>query len=166
MISDPDPDLGMAVQLSSILRLLLDPENMIATSVNNVSLESKAAKVLIKWCDQQKSEKSDFLNFFYKNCMNVLVAPVLSNTADGAPKNESSQTAQLLYLILELLSFCVEHHSYHIRSFVIQKELLKKTLVLMKCRHIFLVLSEYPLQQVTFQCLYDEILMDRLRIWD
>lgn len=38
MIADPDPDLGMAVQLSSILRLLLDPENMMATSVVNVSV--------------------------------------------------------------------------------------------------------------------------------
>lgn len=40
MISDPDPDLGMAVQLSSILRLLLDPENMMAASVVNVSIKS------------------------------------------------------------------------------------------------------------------------------
>lgn len=37
MISDPDPDLGMAVQLSSILRLLLDPENMLTAAVVNVS---------------------------------------------------------------------------------------------------------------------------------
>lgn len=37
MISDPDPDLGMAVQLSSILRLLLDPENMLAAAHINVS---------------------------------------------------------------------------------------------------------------------------------
>lgn len=91
---------------------------------------------------KQKSEKSDFLNFFYKNCMNVLVAPVLTNTSEGIPKNEDSQNAQLLYLILELLSFCVEHHNYHIRSFVIQKELLKRILVLMKSKHIFLVLSK------------------------
>jgi protein phosphatase-4 regulatory subunit 3 len=38
MISDPDPDLGMAVQLSSILRLLLDPENMLTAAVVNVSV--------------------------------------------------------------------------------------------------------------------------------
>lgn len=38
MISDPDSELGMAVQLSSILRLLLDPENMLAASMVNVSL--------------------------------------------------------------------------------------------------------------------------------
>lgn len=38
MISDPDPELGMASQLSSIIRLLLDPDNMLAASVVNVSV--------------------------------------------------------------------------------------------------------------------------------
>lgn len=36
MICDPDPALGMAVQLSCILRLLLDPENMLTASAVNV----------------------------------------------------------------------------------------------------------------------------------
>lgn len=38
MICDPDPDLGMANQLSSILRLLLDSENMLTASTGYVSL--------------------------------------------------------------------------------------------------------------------------------
>jgi serine/threonine-protein phosphatase 4 regulatory subunit 3-A len=38
MICDPDPDLGMAVQLSSILRLLLDPENMMTSAMVNVCI--------------------------------------------------------------------------------------------------------------------------------
>lgn len=38
MICDPDPTLGMAVQLSCILRLLLDPENMITASAVNVNI--------------------------------------------------------------------------------------------------------------------------------
>ena len=33
MINDPDPELGGAVQLMGILRLLIDPENMIATAL-------------------------------------------------------------------------------------------------------------------------------------
>ena len=41
--------MGGAVQLMGIIRTLLDPENMLA-SVN-------------------KSEKTDFLNHFYKHCM-------------------------------------------------------------------------------------------------
>lgn len=40
MICDTDPDLGMATQLSSILKLLIDPENMLTTSGMNVCLNS------------------------------------------------------------------------------------------------------------------------------
>nr|CAG4651615.1 EOG090X01QS [Triops cancriformis] len=121
LMCDRDPELGGAVQLSGILRLLLDPENMLA-SVN-------------------KSEKTDFLNFFYKHSMQVLIAPLLANTAEGQPIKEDYPTVQLLGLILELLSFCVEHHTYHVKNYIIHKDLLRRILVLMKSRHTFLVLS-------------------------
>ncbi|XP_046685497.1 LOW QUALITY PROTEIN: serine/threonine-protein phosphatase 4 regulatory subunit 3-like [Homalodisca vitripennis] len=47
MICDTDPELGRAVQLMGILRILIEPENMLA-SIN-------------------KTEKTDFLNYFYKH---------------------------------------------------------------------------------------------------
>ncbi|KXJ70453.1 hypothetical protein RP20_CCG023537 [Aedes albopictus] len=53
MLSDSEPELGGAVQLMGVLRILLDPENMLS-SVN-------------------KSEKSDFLNFFYKHSIQTLI---------------------------------------------------------------------------------------------
>lgn len=53
MICDTDPELGGAVQLMGVLRILLDPENMLA-SLN-------------------KSEKTDFLNFFYKHSVHILI---------------------------------------------------------------------------------------------
>ena len=31
---------------------------------------------------EQKTEKTEFLSFFYKYCMHVLTAPLLANTAD------------------------------------------------------------------------------------
>lgn len=48
MLSDPEPDLGGAVHLMGIVRMLLDPENML-------------------------SEKSEFLNFFYKYSIHILI---------------------------------------------------------------------------------------------
>lgn len=74
--------------------------------------------------------------------MHVLVAPVLANTAEDRPSREDSRMAQLLSLILELMSFCVEHHLYHIRNYIIQRDLLERILVLMMSRHTFLVLSK------------------------
>jgi len=44
--------------------------------------------------------------------------------------------------ILELLTFFVEHHTYHIKNYIINKDLLRRVLVLMKSQHKFLVLSK------------------------
>lgn len=68
-------------------------------------------------------------------------APLLLNTIDDRPQKEDYQTAQLLGIVLDILSFCVEHHTYHIKNFIIQKDLLKRILVLMKSSHTFLVLG-------------------------
>lgn len=46
MLSDSEPELG--VQLMGVIRLLLDPENML-------------------------TEKTDFLNFFYKHSIQTLI---------------------------------------------------------------------------------------------
>ncbi|TRY72392.1 hypothetical protein TCAL_08442 [Tigriopus californicus] len=56
MTCDTDPEMGGAVQLMVIIRTLLEPENMLA-SVN-------------------KSEKTDFLNYFYKHCMHVFIGAI------------------------------------------------------------------------------------------
>ena len=53
LINDKDPELGGAVQLSGVVRLLIDPENMLAAL--------------------NKSEKADFLNLFYKQSMHILI---------------------------------------------------------------------------------------------
>uniref|UniRef100_A0A8C1SHP7 Serine/threonine-protein phosphatase 4 regulatory subunit 3 n=1 Tax=Cyprinus carpio TaxID=7962 RepID=A0A8C1SHP7_CYPCA len=131
MICDSDPELGGAVQLMGLLRTLIDPENMLAPA--------------------SKTEKSEFLSFFYKYCMHVLTAPLLANTAEEDPGETRAshintvsvynfQTAQLLALILELLTFCVEHHSYHIKSYIMTRDLLRRVLTLMNSRHSFLAL--------------------------
>uniref|UniRef100_A0A6I8QCI6 Serine/threonine-protein phosphatase 4 regulatory subunit 3 n=1 Tax=Xenopus tropicalis TaxID=8364 RepID=A0A6I8QCI6_XENTR len=134
MICDSDPELGGAVQLMGLLRTLIDPENMLATA--------------------NKTEKSEFLNFFYNHCMHVLTAPLLANTSEdklekdavlGSIKTstvcpDNYQTAQLLALILELLTFCVEHHTYHIKNYIMNKDLLRRVLILMNSKHTFLAL--------------------------
>lgn len=71
--------------------------------------------------------------------------PLLDNTKKDEVQVDSYHNAQLLGVILELLSFCVEHHSYHIKNFVLNKDLLRKVLVLMKSCHTFLVLSKFYL---------------------
>ena len=115
--------MGNGVQLTGIIRTLLDPENMLASP--------------------KQSEKTDFLNFFYKHCMGTLIGPLLANTASDKPEsNDDNCSVQLLSLILELLSFCVECHTYHIKNYILHKDLLRRILVLMKSQHMFLVLCK------------------------
>uniref|UniRef100_A0A8C1KY30 Serine/threonine-protein phosphatase 4 regulatory subunit 3 n=2 Tax=Cyprinus carpio TaxID=7962 RepID=A0A8C1KY30_CYPCA len=135
MICDTDPELGGAVQLMGLLRTLVDPENMLATA--------------------NKTEKTEFLSFFYKHCMHVLSAPLLANTTEEKPSKDVTstdfslcvfvfsddfQTCQLLALIVELLTFCVEHHTYHIKNYIINKDILRRVLVLTASQHAFLAL--------------------------
>uniref|UniRef100_A0A8C1SXZ2 Serine/threonine-protein phosphatase 4 regulatory subunit 3 n=1 Tax=Cyprinus carpio TaxID=7962 RepID=A0A8C1SXZ2_CYPCA len=132
MICDTDPELGGAVQLMGLLRTLVDPENMLATA--------------------NKTEKTEFLSFFYKHCMHVLSAPLLANTTEEKPSkalqtshcvfvlSDDFQTCQLLALIVELLTFCVEHHTYHIKNYIINKDILRRVLVLTASQHAFLAL--------------------------
>ncbi|VCX40181.1 unnamed protein product [Gulo gulo] len=135
MICDTDPELGGAVHLMGLLHTLLDPENMHATST--------------------KCERSEFLNFFYKHCMHNFIAPLFATTSEdicekdsvvGSDKNNmrclnNYQTAQLLSLILELLTFCVQHHTYYIKNYILSKDLLRRVLILMNSKHTFLILS-------------------------
>lgn len=43
MICDIDPDLGMAQQLSGILKMIIDPDNMLTTPALNVCLKSNCS---------------------------------------------------------------------------------------------------------------------------
>ncbi|CAD6240909.1 GSCOCG00008994001-RA-CDS [Cotesia congregata] len=109
LVGDTDPELGGAVQLAGVLRLLLDPENMLA-SVN-------------------KSEKTDFLNYFYKNSIITLIEPLLANTVGDKPVREDYRTVQLLGLILELLSFCVEHHMFMRKIIALKDEFYNRYII-------------------------------------
>ncbi|VDP83618.1 unnamed protein product [Echinostoma caproni] len=61
LLSDSDPELSDAFLLGYMLRILIDPDNM-----NNPGA---------------RGEKSEFLNFFYRRCINTLVRPLFENTA-------------------------------------------------------------------------------------
>lgn len=120
VICDTFPDFARAVPLMINLRLLIDPENML-TMIN-------------------KTEKLEFLTYFYKHSVHLLIAPLLANTVDDYPARDDYQIVQLLALILEMLTFCVEHHTYHIKNIILNKDLLRRVLVLMNSKHKFLVL--------------------------
>lgn len=122
--TDQDPELGTATQLSCIIRLLLDPENMPGDALG----------------------KHSFLDFFYHTCMQSLVEPIKKATTPGGeiePSANDRKTAQLLSIMLELVTFFMEHHYSQLRNYIVNSDLLTRIITLIKSRHKFLVLSKY-----------------------
>lgn len=107
------------------MKTLLDPENM--TTV--------------------KSERSDFLQLFYNRCYESLLKPILENVSGGNIKKDDYMIANRQSVILRLLTFCVEHHSFSMRQRCVSNDLMNKVLVLLKSKHSFLVLSALKLLQ-------------------
>ncbi|XP_040599759.1 protein PPP4R3C-like [Mesocricetus auratus] len=126
IICDPDPESSYVLSLTAVLRTLLDPGSM-RTTVDG-------------------SEKSKFINFFCMHCLDILASPILSITGRNSDDNRASispdnyQNAQLLGVVLELLSYCVKHHTTYIRNYIVGNNLLSRVLVLMSSKHKFLVL--------------------------
>ncbi|XP_031360378.2 serine/threonine-protein phosphatase 4 regulatory subunit 3B [Lonchura striata] len=120
IICRPDPEFGGDNQLMEILCALIDPKKMLATA--------------------SSLEIFEFLDIFYDRYIHVLTAPLLADTSEEWYEIDNYQTAETLASVLELLSFCVERHKYHMKIFIIKKDLLRRTLVLMKSKHKFLAL--------------------------
>ncbi|KAF2975041.1 hypothetical protein EK904_006969 [Melospiza melodia maxima] len=125
IICSPNPEFGGDNQLMEILCALIDPEKMLAIASN--------------------LEIFEFLDIFYDRYIQVLTAPLLADTSEewyeiGPYSPDNYQTAEILASVLQLLSFCVERHKYHMKIFIIKKDLLRRTLVLMKSKHKFLAL--------------------------
>ncbi|XP_057315751.1 serine/threonine-protein phosphatase 4 regulatory subunit 3-B-like [Hydractinia symbiolongicarpus] len=113
---------GTGVIILQLIRNLLDPENM---GLGN-----------------NKMEKSDFLAYFYHHCVHVLTAPIFAVTATKELSGKDDfKRATILGHIVEILTFCVEHHSHHIRTHIITKDLLRRVLILMQSKHKFLALA-------------------------
>ncbi|KER33704.1 hypothetical protein T265_12584 [Opisthorchis viverrini] len=118
-------ELSDAFILGYMLRILIDPDNMNNTGV--------------------RGEKTEFLSFFYKRCINTLVRPLFENTAEDMLQKDDYHTALVLNHVLELLTFCIETHTYHMKNYCFNRDLLKRVLVLLQSSHKFLVLASLRL---------------------
>uniref|UniRef100_A0A0K0DI64 SMK-1 domain-containing protein n=1 Tax=Angiostrongylus cantonensis TaxID=6313 RepID=A0A0K0DI64_ANGCA len=117
MQTDRDPELTSG---SQVLRTLLDPDNMVS---------------------MQKSDRSEFLSLFYQRSIFTLVGPMVENVKGGTIKRDDYCTANRQSLIVRLLCFCIEHHSFSMRQHCISNDLLNKVLVLLQSDHHFLALG-------------------------
>ena len=69
--------------------------------------------------------------------------PLINNTTNKDLLHDDPATVQLLNLVLELLSFCVEHHTFHAKNYIMNKDIVVRILVLMKSKHKYLALGQF-----------------------
>ncbi|XP_025790340.1 serine/threonine-protein phosphatase 4 regulatory subunit 3B-like isoform X2 [Puma concolor] len=103
MICDTDPELGGAIHLMEFLRALIHPENMLSTP--------------------SKCERSEFLYFFYKHCIQNFIAPLFAITSEnicegdnvvGADKNNTFLTLSALRFMRGMIGLKDELYNYYI----------------------------------------------------
>lgn len=121
------------VQLVGLIQSIIAPDH-IAPDVDSEAVTATTASDIAV-------EKSLFLKYFYSQSIHRLMAPLMAHTASDKISKDTSTNAVLLSHILDLLSECIERHSYHIRNYIIDKNLLARVLVLMTSSHGHLVLS-------------------------
>uniref|UniRef100_A0A1I8C0F9 SMK-1 domain-containing protein n=1 Tax=Meloidogyne hapla TaxID=6305 RepID=A0A1I8C0F9_MELHA len=130
MLSDKDPEFTSAHQIANAIRILLDPESIVS-----VIAFFYPFNIILPF---QKGEKGEFLQMFYKRAMNTLCAPIHENAKNAHPISDTYYMANKLTLVIDLLCFFVEHHSYNMRTYAIQRGMLHSVLVYLKSKHHFL----------------------------
>ena len=80
MLSDKDAEFTAAQQMSNVLRVLVDPESIVAVSFYLIQINHIFPFL-------QKGEKGEFLQKLYKRAMHTLCAPITENAKDGKPIN-------------------------------------------------------------------------------
>lgn len=99
-------------------------------------------------------EQDDFLSLFYESFVHKMVVPVagktaagtgpLSNDAENLEPSEEEIDGDVLSArqhVCEILSFCVQKHSYRIKYFILRNNVINKVLTLAKLRDKCLVLG-------------------------
>jgi protein phosphatase 4 regulatory subunit 3 len=104
--------VGLQEQAAEVLRMLLDPETM-----------------------ENSVEKDRFIDTFYEEHITLLHEAVQRGVANRTTSPSEPSPATLV-LVIELLCYCVTHHSYRIKYFLLRNNMVEKVLKLLRRREI------------------------------
>jgi protein phosphatase-4 regulatory subunit 3 len=114
-----DEEVGVKTQLMEIIRMLLDAE-----------ANEDSAKT---------AQRDEMLNIFYSHFMHEIIGPL---TQAEPPKGvEKESWGNTKHQICDFLAFCLQHHTYRIKSFILGNNIISKVLRLLKEKESYLVLS-------------------------
>ncbi|CAL8462717.1 g2250 [Coccomyxa elongata] len=126
---------------SDQFQLLLRP----LLSGGEVSLQESVLEILRALLDpatmSHKSESNHFLELFYDKYIAQLIAVLSDACEPGRQAAAPGAAPSALALIVDLLCFCVQQHSYRIKYYVLRNNVVEKVLKLLNRREKWLVVA-------------------------
>jgi len=106
-----DVEMGIRVQLTEVLRILIDTANI-----------------------EEVPEKDEFLSLFYSDYILKMIEPLSEKVDKEFPDSVKES-------ICEILGFCVTHHGYRIKYFLLGNNITGRILTLLKSKQRHLILA-------------------------
>jgi len=119
-----DEDMGIRVQLFDILRSLIDSSD--GMSASNALHTQSALTSASSSSLSGNEERSQFVHLFYQDFIQKMVDPVIKDSSDVLDTVKESA--------INMLSFCVQHHGYMSRTYLLGNNIIAKILKLVKYR--------------------------------
>lgn len=153
------PDQGLQGQVVDIVRMLLDPDSMDQSPEKDPFLElfydkyvGELINLLIEGAEQNQQHSQEQLDTFRRHEQ----AAVKGEGAGLGPSSEQQQQelqqrqteakathigTNTMGMVLDLLCFCVQHHGYRIKSYILKRRLMPKLMKPIHCREKWLVIA-------------------------
>ncbi|KAL3162589.1 hypothetical protein ABBQ38_008638 [Trebouxia sp. C0009 RCD-2024] len=156
------PDQGLQGQVVDIVRMLLDPDSMDQSPEKDPFLElfydkyvGELINLLIEGAEQNQQQSQEQVDAFRR-------LEQAASGGEGAGPGPSSQKQQeqeqeqqrqggpgvkkhigsnTMGMVLDLLCFCVQHHGYRIKSYILKRRLMPKLMKPIHCREKWLVIA-------------------------
>ncbi|KAA6418854.1 MAG: hypothetical protein FRX49_11211 [Trebouxia sp. A1-2] len=157
------PDQGLQGQVVDIVRMLLDPDSMDQSPEKDPFLElfydkyvGELINLLIEGAEQNQQHSQEQLDAFRRQEQ----AAVKGEGAGLGPSSEQQQQelhqkqaeakathigTNTMGMVLDLLCFCVQHHGYRIKSYILKRRLMPKLMKPIHCRERWLVFEAISL---------------------
>jgi len=119
-----DEDMGIRVQLFDILRSLIDSSD--GMSASNALHTQSPLTSNSNPSFSGNEERSQFVHLFYQDFIQKMVDPVIKDSPEVLDTVKES--------VINMLSFCVQHHGYMSRTYLLGNNIIAKILKLVKYR--------------------------------
>ncbi|KAK5579034.1 hypothetical protein RB653_008712 [Dictyostelium firmibasis] len=128
-----DPDIlrsYLCSPTSGNSKFLVQLINLFITD-KDIGVKNQIVEIIKTLLEADSYDSSDFFRLFYDKGIDLLVSP-LNEVYKGEPTIPGDPSSNLdsfvLYNIMELVIYCIKHHCYRIKHFIVEEGIAKKIL--------------------------------------